>query len=991
MDQVANDRHSFSSSVTFRFYVHVLVLPLFLCFCTSSSNTAVSHAEPLVWLETSDQQVSFQPVRGFFPLAENGTPVSLYISSNDYPGVKRAFGDLQLDLERVTGTKPEIFFERIPSSGKLVIAGSLGNNQVIDRLANEGKIDVSEVEGRWETFRFEVVRDPLPGVEEALVIFGSDKRGTIFGIYELSQLIGVSPWYWWADVPVVQQRNLFVSPQPYSLGEPAVKYRGIFLNNENPSLLGWVNHTFSGFNHHFYSKVFELILRNKGNYLWPAMWGKAFHDDDPLNGKTADEYGIVIGYSHHEPMGRAHVEWARYGMGPWNYETNPQTLQSFWREGIERLETFESSVTLGMRGDGDEPMSDEANIELMERIFRDQRTILNTSAKQDVDDLLLIWALYKEVLDYFEQGLRVPDDVMILLANDNWGNIRYLPDPNEALEHPGGWGMYYHFDYVGGPRNYKWINTIQISRIWEQMGLAWQHNIDKLWLVNVGDLKPMELPISFFLDYAWSPDAMTVEKMDSYSENWARQQFGPEYAGEIAHLLNEYTRINSRRKPELLDADTYSLHYYREFEQVVEDYNTLTIKARRIFDQIPQNYRDAYFQLVMYPVEASANVNKLYLSVAQNRHYAQQGRALTNSKAENAERHFAHNDRLDQIFHQEIAGGKWVHMMDQTRIGYTSWQQPRTNIMPQVNRISLPNTAEMGVSIEGASVWWPLSARVPALPETDRHHRQLRYFEIFNRGSQSFTYTVRSEADWVRLSSPSGELSEQKRIFVEIDWDSVPEGRHRIPLTIRGSEGTSVTVYVPVDNRNIPALVGFDGFIESNGVIAIESPQYSRNIVGAQAGWKHIPQLGRTSSSMAPFPVLAPSADPVNNSAAPRLEYDLYFDEPGEVRVTVYLSPTKNYSKDYRNPDGIRFGLSLNDDVPQILNMHYEMDGGFITPVWYRWVGENIIRVPATLTVNDAGINTLKLWMVDTGIVVQRIVLERGETKPTYLGPPASR
>jgi hypothetical protein len=955
----------------------------------------------------SSSIVCFSETDGYFPLSAGGRPAPLHVSADDDPGVIRAMRDLQDDLRRVTGSEPALSTESIPGSHTLVIAGTAGRNQTIDRLVDAGVVDVSVLEGRWETFVIKSVDNPLEGVERALVIVGSDKRGTIYGIYELSRQIGVSPWYYWADVPISRNADLYVAPEPFTLGEPAVQYRGIFINNENPALYGWVNHTFGGFNHTFYEKVFELILRLRGNYLWPAMWGKAFHDDDPKNAELADMYGVVIGYTHHEPMMRAHVEWARYGNGKWDYQTNAEVLREFWREGIERMGTYESSVTLGMRGDGDEPMTAEANIELLERIVNDQRQILRESARQGMDEFLQIWALYKEVQEYYEQGMEVPDDVMILLANDNWGNVRLLPDPDTAHERAGGWGMYYHFDYVGGPRNYKWINTIQISRIWEQMHLTYRHGVDRMWLVNVGDIKPMEYPISFFLDFAWNPDILTIEKMADYPRWWAKQQFGAEYAEEIGYLLTEYTRFNSRRKPELLSPDTYSLVHFREAERVVEEYNALAENAQRIHDRIPEEYRDAFFQLVLYPVKAAANLNELYVTVARNRMYAEQGRTATNELAGKALRHFKRNTELDERYHHDIAEGKWIHMMSQTRIGYSFWQQPPWDRMPDVRYITPREPAGMGVFAEGsplpaltyAAEWTP-QERLAAmneleLPAFDAFNRQSYYFEIFNQGRTPFTYSIQSSDLWLEVSETGGRIETERRVWVSVDWNRVPEGNHRASLRIipepidapvqTGPVRYPVMVYADVLNPPSNAAREVDGFIEGNGYVSIEAPHFTRAINADDAHWQMIPDLGRTHSSMTPFPVTAERRTPGSDDT-PRLEYDLYLFSAGEVTVRVYLSPTKNYTR----TEGLRYAVSFNDDEPQIVNMHEEMINGFSTQVWGRWVANNINVRSSVHTIDEPGKHVLKLWMVDPGVVVQKIVVQTGEVGETYLGPPES-
>ncbi|MEJ2567864.1 MAG: glycosyl hydrolase 115 family protein, partial [candidate division WOR-3 bacterium] len=475
--------------------------------------------------------ISANKEEGRFPLSSSGKSAPLYVSSEDYSGVIKVTKLLQADIEKVTDSKPEIFVDKAPDLKEIVIIGTIGKSKIIDKLVVNKKIEVNDILGKWETFIREVIENPLPGIDRALVIVGSDKRGTIYGMFDLSEKIGVSPWYWWADVPVEKKKNLFVSPGRYSLGEPDVKYRGIFINDEDPALGGWVYEKFGGFNAKFYEKVFELILRLKGNYLWPAMWGKAFYVDDPQNPELANEYGVVIGTSHHEPLMRAHDEWRRFGEGRWNYELNEKRLKEFWREGIRRMDGFESIVTIGMRGDGDEPMTEGTAIALLERIVKDQRKIIEEVTEEPASAIPQDWALYKEVQDYYDKGMRVPNDVTLLLCDDNWGNVRRLPRLNDPPR-IGGYGMYYHFDFVGGPRSYRWLNTNQIPRIWEQMHLSYAYGVEEIWIVNVGDIKPMELPTDFFLDYAWNLSKWPAERLPEYTKLWAEQQFGKKYADE---------------------------------------------------------------------------------------------------------------------------------------------------------------------------------------------------------------------------------------------------------------------------------------------------------------------------------------------------------------------------------------------------------------------------------------------------------------------------
>jgi hypothetical protein len=419
--------------------------------------------------------------------------------------------------------------------------------------------------------------------------------------------------------------------------------------------------------------------------------GQRLFDDDPLNKISADTYGIVMGTSHHEPLMRAHDEWRRYGSGKWNYDSNEGRLKEFWRAGMQRA-TNEKIVSIGMRGDGDEPMTRETATALLERIVKDQRKIIEEVTGKPAGQTPQLWALYKEVQDYYDKGMRVPDDVTLLLCDDNWGNIRKLPLPNEKPR-KGGYGIYYHFDYVGGPRNYKWINTNNLARVWEQMHLAYVYGADKIWIVNVGDIKPMELPVSFFLDYAWNTKKWNEDNLKNYYTQWAGEQFGPLQANEIGTILQNYSQFASRRKPELLDENTYHLFNYNEAQRVLNDWKDLLQKAQKINSALASEYKAAFYQLVLHPVNAFANLHELYHAVAWNRFYAVKKIKKANEYADKAKQFFLNDSLLSAAYHG-LANGKWNHMMDQTHIGYTYWQQPPANKMPQVTYIPGDSAAE---------------------------------------------------------------------------------------------------------------------------------------------------------------------------------------------------------------------------------------------------------------------------------------------------------
>jgi len=633
----------------------------------------------LIWVMLTALNTAAQDIA--IVKAGNAWPVC--IASNAEPTVGIAAAHFADDIELVTGVRPRLLIDNASLKGNVIIAGTLDNSVLLQQLVKTGKLNPNPAWEAWEGFSIQMINNPIDGVQKALVIVSKHHRGVAYGLFHLSRLFGVSPWYWWADVPVAK-KNILALPAGYTYQDfPGVKYRGIFINDEAPALSNWSKEKFGGFNAKFYRKVFELMLRLKSNYIWPAMWGNAFYDDDSLNIQAAKDYGIVIGTSHHEPLMRAHDEWRRYGTGKWNYDSNAVNLKTFWQKGMERA-TNEKIVTIGMRGDGDEPMSRETATALLERIVQDQREIIESTTGKPAESTPQLWALYKEVQDYYDKGMRVPDDVTLLLCDDNWGNIRRLPAVGEKPR-KGGYGIYYHFDYVGGPRNYKWINTNHISRIWEQMHLAWQYKAREIWIVNVGDIKPMEFPISFFLDYAWKPEAINANDLMPYTTAWAIAQFGKKHATDIAEILDKYTKYNSRRKPELLDAKTFSVEA-GEWDRVNKEYQLLCQQAASVAKALPMAYQDAYFQLVLHPVMASSNLYSLYCSAAMNRYFAQSNDTTANKYAADV-RNFYIRDSMITLEYHRLNGGKWNHMMSQTHIGYTYWQQPRENKMPEVKYI----------------------------------------------------------------------------------------------------------------------------------------------------------------------------------------------------------------------------------------------------------------------------------------------------------------
>lgn len=960
--------------------------------------------------------------REAFVLSAGGRCPAFWVSPEDLVGVQRAARDLAADVERVSGARPDV---QSATGGKAparatVWIGTIGRHAGIDELVRGGKLDVGAVRGRRECWLVEVVGSVDGGgeaEESLLVIAGSDKRGTIYGIYEVSELIGVSPWYYWADVPVPRMSRIALGPGRRVGREPAVRYRGIFLNDEEPALAGWARDTFGGFKREFYGRVFELLLRLRANFLWPAMWGSAFNEDDD-NAALADLYGVVMGTSHHEPMLRSQKEWKQNGEGPWHYGLNAERLRAFWRFGIERNRRFESVITLGMRGDGDMPMSASEDVALLERVIADQSEILREVHGSDLRDVPRVIALYKEVQSYFEQGLALPDDVTLIFCDDNWGNLRRVPTAAER-ERSGGAGIYYHYDYVGGPRSYKWLGTATAPKTWQQMLLAFEHGADRLWIVNVGDLKPMEYATQFFLDLARDPGSMTLEALADYPRNWAARQFGEQHAEDIGALLTTQARFISRRKPELLAPETFSVVHYREAERVLREYRELERRAMEREARIHPEQRDAYFQLVLFPIQACANLLDLYISAGKNRLYAVQGRASANAWGDRSRELFRNDTELTRRYH-ELSGGKWRHMMAQTHIGYTYWQQPVANALPAVTELALGSSPKLGVAIEGSPHAWPTddpNQPNPILPALDPLSGGTRWVDVFNRGASGLHFEATCSETWLRVIPDHGELGAgleaERRLEISVDFAAVPPGVHLGRVSVAGPAAQCVEVLVPVwqpeSSAGAFALTGAAdaarcAFVETGrriqghrpasadptgqvswgrlggGYVSIEAEHFSRALGDAEVFWRVIPHYGRTLSGVAPFPTSV--APRTLRADSPRLEYRVVLTSHGPFEVTFYVSP----SLDVHPGRGLTCAASFDADEPVVLDVL----GRGQPDAWARSVEDGVRKLSFRGVLQVPGEHVLAFWMIDPGIVLEKIVIDMGGLCPSYLGPPES-
>lgn len=956
-------------------------------------------------LSTLPQYVRYTSAPGAFCLAADGRAASVLVSSADWEGVVRAAGDLTQDVQRVTGILPRLVQTDEPAPAS-VLVGTLGKSPLIDRLVKAGKLDASSVSGQWESYL-------IATVDDCLVIAGSDKRGTIYGIYDLSEKIGVSPWYWWADIPARRSTSLYVEGGRYVQPSPKVKYRGIFINDEWPSFGGWASAKFGGLNSKMYAHLFELLLRLRANYFWPAMWATAFNEDDPENPALADRYGIIMGTSHHEPMMRAHKEYTRRRdeVGEWNYATNKTRLDRFFRDGLERNRTYDNLITIGMRGDGDVAMGkgdDEENMQTLAKVVEGQRAIISEVYGRPASEVPQLWAIFTEVQRYYDKGFTVPDDVLLLFCDNNWGYIRRT-GPLKERDRRGGMGLYYHIDMNGGPWNDRWVNTSPIPKLREQFHLAYETGIDDLWIVNVGDLKPKELPIDFILRYAWDPDAIPADRTDDYLRAWAGENFGEAHADAVAALVSAYPKYNLWRKAEVQVPGIFSVVNYHESDRTEQLWQDVAHRADSLRRLLPAAMQNAYFQLVYYPTVASAGIANLYTAVTRNRLYVSQGRPLANRYADLAEALFRKDGELTRYYNDTLAGGKWKNMMQDIHIGYTQWSMPEKAVLPELVRVTPTESPALGVSVEGSEATEQDGNL--ALPVFDSLLASEYSVDLFNRGTGSLDYAVTPSAPWLRVSRSAGTLTDEARLRVSIDWCVLEAGTHEGQLTIVSGD-TRVPIAVRAVKGEAPRTdEPYFGNV-SGSEFSIPAIAFNRNIPGKAAAWTLLPDLGRSEGCMGIQPVTAPSIQP---SEAPRLEYRVLLTDADSVSLCIGILPTQDV-----NPErGLRLAVSLDDEAPLTLDARQGFKDEFAeytpanlakspnlkplprqdTSIRLTGAGQlrrnevfdNLRWLTVKLPVRSAGLHTLKVFMTDPEVVLERIVVNPDNRHPSYFGAPSVR
>ena len=934
-----------------------------------------------------DSMVSRSLIEGGFRIFADGKAATIVLSGEELPQVIRAAKDLGEDVKRVTGTASPVETDGKARPGAILV-GTVGS-PLIDSLVKEGMIDVDLIRGKWESYMIQVRPD-------SMIIAGSDKRGAIYGIYEVSKRIGVSPWYWWADVPVVHSDVLYAKPGLYVQEPPKVKYRGIFINDEDPSFGGWCRANYGGINSKMYAHMFELILRLKGNYLWPAMWGKAFNEDDPLNPVVADEYGVIMGTSHHEPLMRNQQEWTKRSreLGEWNYRQNGDNMRKFWLEGLKRNAKYDNMPTVGLRGDGDLPLDPGANFdsnkELLYQIFHDQRELIREAYGRDPATVPQIWVVFNEIVQFYNKGVRPPDDVIMAICDSNFGYLLQLP-AEEDRKRPESLGLYYHIDMNGGPWNDRWISTRPIPQIAHQLYIAYQYGMRGLWIINVGDLKPKEAEIDFILDYAWDPDRIPLYKVGNWMKSWCRTIFPAEHAKACAYLISEYIRLNYIRKPELQQTGIWSAVNYDEADKFAGEWQDLAQAAEQLKQKMPPEYADAFYQLVYYPVVAGAGTAQIYTELAKADQFAKQGRASAAASLKKAQELFEKDKELSDYYNSDkMAGGKWKNMMSDKHIGYTQWSMPRDNSLPRISQMPKPlDEPALGVVVEGTEKAAPHQVASLTLPTFDSIADQTYPVTLFNRSDKgkiechlsATTPSVKLSREDVVVDGAKDEV-----VYVSIDWDRVPTGGAATSFSITAPGMEPIRVTVKTEKAAPPRRAAYY-YGSLSGPIVVKASDYDVKQNANGVGWTKIDGLGRWGDAMIGYPL--PQDTVLPPESAPVLSYGVYIPEPGRVTVDVEIMPifpdkddTGLHGATYRE---LRIGTAFDDEPVKVTDTLAREFKRLNNEIF-----ENVRKVRVTHEVKTAGRHTFKLVLVDPVVAVERLVFFPERVRRSYLGAPFS-
>lgn len=942
-----------------------------------------------------------------FTLASPRQTAAILYDASDAAVVKRAAELFAADVEAVTGRRPQVT-SATGETGPAVIVGTVGGSALIRRLSEAGKIDTAPLEGAWERYLIQTVANPLPGIRKALVIAGSDRRGAAYGLFTLSELIGVSPWYWWADVPVKKHAALHVDAPPTYSQTPSVRYRGIFLNDEDWGLTPWASQTFEpergNIGPRTYAKVCELLLRLKANYLAPAMHPVSISFNQiPENKLVADTFAIVMGSTHCEPLLlNTASEWDTQTMGPWNYDKNKEGINRVLTQRVRENSPYENVYTLALRGLHDGAMSTtlpmHEKVRMLQQALLDQRQILAENIDRPVETVPQAFTPYKEVLEIYSNGLELPDDVTIVWPDDNYGYMKRLSGVREQRR-TGRSGVYYHVSYLGVPHSYLWFSTTPPSLMYEELRKAYDTTADRLWLLNCGDLKGSEMQVSLFLDMAWDIGRFTADNVVTYPARWLAGIFGEAYYDRLEAMTREHLRLAFPRKPEymgwgyhwnrfdhnceqLTDTD-FSFTNYDEAPRRLEAYRKLGARAEALLHEIGDEARPAFYQLVYYPLRGAELMNRMTLGGQRNRWYARQGRAATNAVRDEVQRCY---DSLQVITrgYNSLLGGKWNHMMSmrQNYDGVSAYFN-----LPHLATHDAAGAPRLALQVAGEDV---TGARAfHALPAFDNYLRRTYPVEIYNRGGGTLAWTAHASEPWVVLSKSAGKTADEERITVGIDWEKAPSG-NAVPAQIVFRAGEqSEKVLVSLFNPTAPSRAELRGiYVENNGCVSIPAAGCHRVRENDRIKITAVEDLGIEGPALQLGDPTAP-LQIFRSRDVPCAEYDFYAFDAGSVDVYTYVLPTFPLHADR----DFRIGENTNTDTKYSVQID---DGALATPssshveysqVWFESVLRNCAVNKSTLHIDKPGRHTLRIRVGDPGIVLQKIVLDFGGMKRSYLGP----
>lgn len=952
-----------------------------------------------------------QKQSGSFPFVTAGKASTIYVDAKDAPVVRIAAKALQQDVNLVTGMTPSL-----DSTHSLqpfsVIIGTIGKSKHIDRLISSKKLYVSTIKGGWERFAISVIDQPFSKVKQALVVAGSDPRGTAFGVFELSKMMGVSPLYWWADITPVHKKELFVTKGISLSKSPSVKYRGIFLNDEDWGLQPWAAKTFEpetgDIGPKTYAKIFELLLRLKANLIWPAMHPstKAFYHY-PGNPQVAADYAIVVGSSHAEPMLRNNVgEWNEKTMGHFNYITNKDRVYSYWEDRVKQSKGNDAIYTMGMRGVHDshmEGVKDEKEaVPMLERIFEDQRGLLSRYLAKDVTTVPQVFTAYKEVLDIYDAGLKLPEDITLVWPDDNYGYIQRLNNEKEQAR-KGGSGVYYHASYWGRPHDYLWLSSTHPSLIREEMMKAYETGADRLWVLNVGDIKPLEYNIEMFLDMAYDAAPFKDSRyVKTHLFNWVGGIFGKDKAQKITTTLWDYYQLAFERKPEFMGwsrtepttqttfTEYNHFFYGDEAQRRINRYESLEKEVKALRSTVEAKRADAFYQLVYYPVVGASWMNKKFLYRDKAVFYAKQNRLSAVDYTAMSKAAFDSIVKETGYYNNQLAGGKWKGMMSFKPRDLPVYQAPVLPAIVISDAEGWSITPEGFVTKDSSLL---KGAGAMRLPIFDDVYKQKFFIDIFLSKAQAVTWTTTVSHPWIILSQDKGALTpgagkDQTRLWVEVDWSKAPkEEQLSGQIVFKGGDQQMV---VEVKGRRVskPELLQYKGFIENNGYVSIHAANFSRQTAKEVHRWQVIDDLSYTGKALQVLPFKgregALSTDPEaikKNNAG--VEYDFYTFTAAPAEVSIFTLPTHPLNNKY----SMRYAVSVDDGPLKIVD--FRTFGR--SEEWKKNVLSNRAERKVQLPLLDKGYHTLKIFSVDPGVALDEIRINLGGLKKAYSSLPETK